>query len=164
MSVETLLFHSPSKGPLRFSEVIASIAMYMEGDPHREYKIIVGTDSSARSSTSLVTAVIVHRVRSGAIYFLTRSPLRTFPSLRDRIFEEAMTSIMLAQEFRSRLRDVLDNKLLWNGDEIHVDIGERGPTKDLIEAVTGIIKGYQFVPIIKPYSFGASTVADRHTH
>ena len=163
MSIDTLLFHSPSKGPLQFKNVISSIAGYMAEDPHREYKIIVGTDSSARNSTSLVTALIVHRVRYGAIYFLTHSPVRTFASLRDRIFDEAMTSIMLAQELRSHLRDVLDDTLLWDGDEIHVDIGENGPTKDLIEAVTGIIKGYQFIPVIKPYSFGASTVADRHT-
>ncbi len=164
MSIDTQLFHSPSKGFLQFSEVITLITAYMKEYPQREYKIIVGTDSSARSSTTLVTAIIAHRVRCGAIYFLTRSPLRTFPSLRDRIFEEAMTSIMLAQELRSRLREVLRSEFLWNGDEIHVDIGKQGPTKDLIESVEGIIRGYHFIPVIKPYSFGASTVADRHTH
>ncbi|MEK7083182.1 MAG: ribonuclease H-like YkuK family protein [Patescibacteria group bacterium] len=44
-----------------------------------------------------------------------------------------------------------------------MDIGPNGPTKELIDGVVGMIKGYDFVPVIKPYSFGASIVADRHT-
>lgn len=163
MSIDSLVFHSPSQGSLNFKELICRIVSYIEEEPGREYKIIVGTDSSARSRTTLVTAVIVHRVRCGAIYFLTKSPVKRFESLRDRIFDEAMTSIMLAQELRSGLRQSIGDTFSWNGNEIHVDIGERGPTKDLIEAVSGIIKGYQFIPVIKPYSFGAFVVADRHT-
>lgn len=163
MSVDALLFHSPTNGPLSFSEVMKAIAEYMKKDSLREYKIIVGTDSSARVETYLTTALIVHRVGAGAIYFLTKSPIKKFQSLRDRIFDEAMTSIMLAQELRSGLRETISDEFLWDGNEIHVDIGENGPTKELIEAVTGIIKGYQFIPVIKPYSFGAFTVADRHT-
>ena len=58
---------------------------------------------------------------------------------------------------------MIPEKFLWDGNEIHVDIGEGGPTKDLIEAVTGMIRGYQFIPVIKPYSFGAFSFADRHT-
>lgn len=163
MSINTLLFHSPSKGILKFSDILNIILKYMNEDPYREYKVIVGTDSSARNSTVLVTAIIVHRASRGAIYFLTRSSVKEFSSLRDRIFDEAMTSIMLAQELRSGLRDVIGDEFLWDGNEIHVDIGENGPTKDLIEAVSGMVKGYNFIPVIKPYSFGAFTVADRHT-
>ena len=163
MSINSLLFHSPSKGPLVFSSVVESINTYIKKDPERQYKIVVGTDSSARESTALVTAIIAHRVGHGAIYFLARSPVRHFSSLRDRIFEEAMMSIMLGQELRSALKDTLGKELLWDGDEIHVDIGKNGPTKELIDAVTGMIKGYDFIPIIKPYSFAAFSVADRYT-
>jgi len=83
--------------------------------------------------------------------------------MRDRIWDEAISSIMLAQEFRSRLGDVLGDGSFWEGNEIHVDIGPNGPTKELIDGVVGMIKGYHFTPVIKPYSFGASIVADRHT-
>ena len=147
MSIDNLLFHSPTKGPLTFHELLDTVKEYMNEDPLREYKIIVGTDSSARMETTLMTALIVHRVGRGAIYFLLKSPVKSFKSLRDRIFDEAMTSIMLAQELRSALREIIPEKFLWNGNEIHVDIGEGGPTKDLIEAVTGMIKGYNFKDI-----------------
>ena len=83
--------------------------------------------------------------------------------MRDRIWQEAIASITLAQEFRSCLTDMLGNDFFWEGNEIHVDIGLNGPTKELIDSVVGMIKGYNFTPVIKPYSFGASIVADRHT-
>ena len=163
MSIDNLYIYSPSHGPLSFRSVVSSIDAYIKVDVEKEYKIVVGTDSNARDSATLVTAIIVHRVGHGAIYFLARSPVQRFSSLRDRIFEEAMTSIMLAQELRSALKDALSDELLWSGDEIHVDIGKDGPTKDLIDAITGMIKGYNFVPVIKPYAYGAFAVADRHT-
>jgi len=148
---------------MSFHGVISSIDTYIKSDVEQEYKIVVGTDSNARESATLVTAIIVHRVGRGAIYFVARSPVKRFSSFRDRIFEEAMTSIMLAQELRSALKDISSDELVWSGDEIHVDIGEGGPTKDLIDSVTGVIKGYNFIPVIKPYAYGAFTVADRHT-
>ncbi|MBI2109347.1 MAG: ribonuclease H-like YkuK family protein [Parcubacteria group bacterium] len=163
MTIETLRFQSPTKGWLSFKELLSAIRGYMDEDPRREYKIIVGTDSSARRDTALTTALIVHRVGRGAIYFLLKSRVKHFSVLRDRIFDEAMTSIMLAQELRSGLREVIPETFSWDGNEIHVDIGEGGPTKDLIEAITGMIRGYQFIPVIKPYAFGAFSVADRHT-
>ncbi len=163
MSVPDLLFHSPSKGTLSFQEMLKAIVSYMDEEPKHFYKVIVGTDSFARSDTTLVTAVIVQRVGRGAIYFLTKSPMQWFPTLRDRIFEEAIHSIMLAQELRSRLKEELKDEFLWESNEIHVDIGQNGPTKELIDAVSGIIRGYNFYPVIKPLSFAASTVADKHT-
>ena len=62
MSVPDLLFHSPSKGTLSFQEMLKAIVSYMDEEPKHFYKVIVGTDSFARSDTTLVTAVIVQRV------------------------------------------------------------------------------------------------------
>ncbi len=47
--------------------------------------------------------------------------------------------------------------------EIHLDVGENGPTKDLIKEVVGMVVGSGFAAKIKPDSYGASTVADRYT-
>ncbi len=44
---------------------------------------------------------------------------------------------------------------------IHADVGEQGKTRE--KEVTGLIKGHGFEPMIKPYSFAASVVADRYT-
>lgn len=37
-----------------------------------------------------------------------------------------------------------------------------GPTKEFIDTVIGMVKGYGFDAAIKPNSFGASVVVDRH--
>jgi hypothetical protein len=146
-----------------FDATMGEIVAFVKKEPGRFYKIIIGTDSNASSPVALVTAVTVWRVGNGAIHFWTESAPRNFGSMRDRIWQEAISSITLAQEVRSRMQEVLGDEFFWDGNEIHVDIGENGPTRDMIDGVVGMIKGYNFTPVIKPYSFGASVVADRHT-
>ncbi len=162
MSQETI-FHSPTFGDQTLDSMLERIAEFIKGAPHRQYKVIVGTDSEAAESSALVTAVTVCRVGNGAIYFWTKLPPRRFGALRARIMQEALNSIMLAQEIRTRLKDVLKDEFFWDGNEIHVDVGENGPTKELVDGVVGMIRGYNFIPVIKPAAFGASSVADRHT-
>lgn len=159
----TISFFSEQLGVIDLDRVLDEIVAFISAKPERFYKIIIGTDSEARPSTHLVTAVTIWRVGNGAIHFWTKSEEKKFGSMRDRIWQEAISSITLAQEMRSRLQDALGNDFFWEGNEIHVDIGPNGPTKELIDSVVGMIKGYNFTPVIKPYSFGASIVADRHT-
>ena len=54
-------------------------------------------------------------------------------------------------------RIVLDTNVLISA------LGWEGKSKEIVDSVTGMIRGYGFVPVIKPYAFGASVVADRHT-
>ena len=163
MVASEITFHSQTLGKIKIERVIEEIARFVASQPERFYKIIVGTDSEASSPVALVTAVTIWRVGNGAIHFWTSSEERKFATLRDRIWAEAINSITLAQEMRARLQQTLGDEFFWDGNEIHVDVGENGPTRDLIDGVVGMIKGYNFQPVIKPYSFGASIVADRHT-
>lgn len=163
MTAPSAIFYSEAKGTLGFEEMIREIVLFVKREPSRFYKIIVGTDSHASSPVELITAVTIWRVGNGAIHFWTKSEERKFPTLRDRIWQEAMQSITLAQELRAKLTEVLGDEFFWDGNEVHVDIGKNGPTRDLIDSVVGMIKGYHFQPVIKPEAFGASTVADRHT-
>lgn len=158
-----ITFYSQSHGQLTLDKVIQEIAEFVKKEPTRFYKIIIGTDSDATSPVALVTAITVWRVGNGAIHFWTKSEERKFVTLRDRVFQEAINSITLAQEIRSHLQATLGDEFFWDGNEIHVDVGENGPTKDLIDSVVGMIRGYNFIPVIKPDAFGASVVADRHT-
>lgn len=162
-SLEDIRFFSETKGILNLGQVLKEIAMFVGSQPERLYKIIIGSDSEASKVSRIVTAVTIWRVGNGAIHFWTASEDKKFGSMRDRIWQEAISSIMLAQELRSHLEDTLGDNFFWEGNEIHVDIGPNGPTKELIDSVVGMIKGYNFIPVIKPYSFGASIVADRHT-
>lgn len=163
MNKEEAIFNSERLGRVKLDEAIDEIIVFIKKEPDRFYKIIVGSDSKASESSSLVTAITVWRVGNGGFRFWTKSEERRFSSLRERIYQEAMNSITLAQEIRGRLRDRLGDEFFWDGNEIHVDIGENGPTKELIDTIVGMIKGFNFVPVIKPYAFGASVVADRNT-
>lgn len=157
-------FHSWSKGVLTLERVFEEVTAYVRLQPERSYEIIVGSDSAARSPVPLITAVTVRRVGNGAVHFWVTSEKRTFHTLRDRIYEETMQSLTLAQEIRSGLRERLGEEVLWDGQiQVHIDVGENGPTRDLIDQVVGMVKGFGFEAVIKPGAFGASQVADRHT-
>src|SRR3989344_2931794 len=125
--------------------VVRAIYDFVNLKPQRKYEIIVATDSAARSDVSFVTAITVWRIGNGGIHFWTRSEKTHCHDMRERIYKEK-----------------LGDEFFWN-DQIHIDVGENGPTKDFIETVVGMVKGYGFDAVIKPYSFGASIVADRHT-
>ena len=157
-------FNSWTKGVLTLARVFDEIIAYINIEPNRSYQIIVGSDSAARSPAALVTAVTIWRVGNGAVHFWVISEKKLFHTLRDRIYEEAMQSITLAQEIRSGLRECLGEESFWDGKvQVHIDVGENGPTRDFIDQVVGMVKGFGFEAVIKPGSFGASQVADRHT-
>ncbi len=142
--------------------VVAGIADFVKKLPERQYRIIVGTDSAAKDEVHFVTAITIWRIGNGGIHFWTRSEKTMCHDLRDRIYKETIHSITLAQELRGQLKDTLGDEFFWD-DQIHIDVGENGPTKDFIDTVVGMVKGYGFEAVIKPASFGASSVADRHT-
>ena len=147
-----------------FQELVEEIAAYMKEKPEREYKITVGTDSQGRQTTQLVTAIAIIRVGNGGRYFWTKSEEIYCPTFQDRIYKETMQSITLVQELRSRLKDKMGEEFFWDKKiSVHIDVGRQGPTKDLLETVVGMVKGYGFTAVVKPESFGAFCLADRHT-
>ena len=147
--------------PLTVSEVIKEIAAFMAADPKQRYKVTIGTDSEllANKSADFVTAVVVHRVGHGGRYFWRRFELGKFHTLRDRMIKEALVSIELAQGVLAELKKAA---LPEFGFEIHADIGEHGPTRAVIQEVVGMIRANNFEVKIKPYSYAATNVADRH--
>jgi predicted RNase H-related nuclease YkuK (DUF458 family) len=164
MSNNILFYNETLKRHIGFDELIDELINYIRQYPKAEYKINVGTDSNASAFTQFVTAVTILRVGNGGRYFWTRSERIFCPTLRDRIYKETMQSITFTQELKSRLKDKIGEESFWdNKISVHIDVGPQGPTKDLIESVVGMVKGYGFEAIIKPYSFGAFVVADRHT-
>ena len=165
MSHDEKVFQSAStSSALALPEVMAEIASYINEKPTHRYEIIVGSDSAGYEErpVSIVTALTVRRVGNGGRYFYVRNAPRMFHQMRDRIYAEAMSSITLAQEIRGRLREMLGDDIFWQ-DQIHIDVGERGLTRNFVDEVVGMIRGFNFTAVVKPYSFGASAVADRHT-
>lgn len=164
MSNNILFYNETLKRHIGFEDLINELIKYIQGQPKAEYKITVGTDSNASSYSQFVTAVTILRVGNGGRYFWTRSENIFCPTLRDRIYKETIQSITFSQELKSRLKDRVGEEFFWDKRiSVHIDVGENGPTKDLIETVVGMVKGYGFEAVIKPDSFCAFVVADRHT-
>lgn len=154
-------FNSPSYGNLTFDEAVQKVAEYINGDKERSYRVVIGSDSQIRNGKEVdfVTALIVHRIGSGGIYFWQREHIRRPYSLRERIYEEATRSLVLAQSFLQAFRD----KVLEYDLEIHVDVGRLGETRVMINEVVGMIRGSGFKVKIKPDAYGAQAVADKYT-
>lgn len=163
MKQKTLLperFVSPTLGSLDFEETLQKIVKYMGEDPNAAYEVIVGTDSEAvNGSADFVSAIIVHRRGRGGVYFWGRQKIDHLRSIRQRIWNEALISLSLAEKL---VADFGAIGLFGLNLEIHVDIGPNGPTRDMISEIVGMIRANGFRVATKPSSWGASSVADRH--
>lgn len=154
-------FSSPSLGKISIERVFEDINSFIHQSPQDRYKIIVGTDSMTRNETTFVSAIVIHRLGKGARYYYRKESRRHINSLRQRIFYETALSL----EVSTHLKEFLATSSLLErvNLEIHVDIGNNGKTRDLIREIVGMVTGSGLVAKIKPNSFGASKVADRHT-
>ncbi len=155
-----MIFQSPTSGKLTFEAMFRDIVAFMEQSPNDSYKLIVGTDSQLRDDTCFVTAIIIHRQGKGARYYYQKRRQRKLTSLRQRIFFEASLSLGVASRIAERLSSNGASRL---NVEVHLDIGHKGETRDLIREIVGMITGSGFDAKIKPESYGASKVADKHT-
>ena len=162
-----LIFFNTEGRILNIEELLDEIKRYISRDARAFYEIVIGSDSHASAVTSFITAVVVRKIGNGGIYFCTRSREEKVRTMRDRIWKETLESIVLAEEVRRRLLPLFDEVMLAEGrvgfGQIHCDVGERGRTRELIDSVTGMVKGYGFEPVIKPDAYGAFVIADLHT-
>lgn len=154
-------FVSPTHGQLSLEEVFRHIDDFIHESPSDSYKIIIGTDSMKKKDTVFVSAIVIHRQGKGAKYFFSKSRHKYIASLRQKIFHETSLSLEISQHFKNYiLLSGLSEKVKL---EIHVDIGNNGETRKLIKEIVGMVTGSGLTAKIKPDSFVASTVADRHT-
>lgn len=160
------LFHSPTKGDLRVADMISEISEFIDEVPNDFYRIVIGSDSQAKrvgkvAEIDFVTAVVVHRKGRGARYFWKKEKQMKSPVLRDKIYTETLMSLACAQEIVPLLRAAVSPTKY--DFEIHIDVGPLGPTRDMIKEVVGMVQGSGYKAKTKPDSWGASSVADKHT-
>lgn len=156
------MYHSPTYGKINLNELKKIISNFMAADKKARYEVIVGTDSQkvGKDRYDFVSALIVHRVGSGGIYFWKRELIERKISLKERIYQEAIMSLQTSENFVNFFKT---NGISKYDIQIHVDIGHKGETRELISEVVGIIRGSGYKVKIKPESYGASKVADRYT-
>lgn len=183
------IFHSPSKGMMDLGRIIEELIDYKKEIPEAKYKIVIGTDSEVKEKgVEFVCVVAVHRIGNGGRYFWSRIYDERRFDLRSRIYQEAVISLALAGALLEKELELHNMKvdmgqsiteifkalekesqngsnqeiIFTNELEIHVDIGQKGPTREMIKEIVGMIKGSGFFVRIKPDAFAAATLADKH--
>ncbi len=156
------MYQSPTYGKVDLEKLKRIISTYMSQDKKAKYQVIVGSDSQKVTTDAydFVSALIIHKVGNGGIYFYKRDIVKRKISLKERIYMEAMHSLETSETFISFFKL---NGISKYDIQIHVDIGNNGETRDMIHEVTGMIRGSGYDVKIKPDSFGASKVADKYT-
>jgi predicted RNase H-related nuclease YkuK (DUF458 family) len=160
------IFISPSKGLVSTKEMISLISSFVKEEPGSFYRLVIGTDSQSKrsngeSETDFVSAVVVHRQGKGARYFWKKTKTNRIPVLREKIYTETQISLALAEEIVPMIRECV--KPSRYDLEIHIDVGSLGPTREMIREVVGMVNGNGYTAKTKPESWGASSVADKHT-
>lgn len=159
-------FFNQTKGALSLNAVVEEVASFMGDNPSAKYRLVIGSDSQPKkingvAEIDFVTAVIIHRIGYGARYFWKKDRQTKRYVLRDKIYTETAMSLILAQELVPKLRRKVTAGVF--DLEIHVDVGPIGPTREMIKEVVGMVTGSGYTAKTKPYSYGASVVADKHT-
>jgi len=155
------MYQSPTHGPVAFADIRSYILAFLKTSRESQYQIVIGTDSQPHNGEGVdfITAIVVHRIGSGGIYFWKRVVNKKRYVLRQRMYEEAMFSLAAAEELVSLLYKDGIRKF---DVEIHVDIGEHGKTREMIAEIVGMVRGNGFPVKIKPDSYAASSIADRY--
>lgn len=148
------------------NKMVSELVGFMDEDLDSSYSLVIGTDSKSQKlngeeKIDFVTAVVIHRIGKGGRYFWQKNKESRIKTLRDKIYTETLLSLGLAQKLVPQLKTKIDGSRY--DLEIHIDVGQNGPTREMIKEVVGIVNGNGFTAKTKPESYGAFVVADKHT-
>ena len=152
------MYKSITYGQLTEEQVFDKIVAELLSKQH-QYEISVGTDSQVHGNTKVASAIVLQRVGKGGIFFVHIDETPRFYTLRDRMWHEANTSIGIVKR-------LIDHLYTWGLDyevPIHLDLGQEGLSKTVINEITGYITSLGFKCVIKPNACTASVVADRYS-
>ncbi|MED4532876.1 ribonuclease H-like YkuK family protein [Metabacillus fastidiosus] len=169
---ENVTFYNISESQMSFDTVNERLQSFILQDPRSEYILSIGTDSHVHQrETRFITAIHMHRVGKGAWGCLRNYYVgRPIFSVREKISTETALSqeiaALMISDYLIGLSDLLIPYTDEGADlvfEIHLDIGKKGITKDLIHEMTGRIRAMGIEAKIKPDSYAASSYANRYT-
>lgn len=158
---------NPTSGKLNKEQVIEDILHFIKEQKDSKYTLSIGTDSHSQNSEGkkridFVTAVVIHRIGTGGKYYWKKISKEDIKTLRDKIYAETLMSLEFAQSFVPEVQNILNSNGTKYEVEIHVDVGNVGETREMIKEVVGMVVGSGYAVKTKPYSYGASSIADRH--
>lgn len=165
-------FFNLSEPKMEFETVFHHMIDFISKDPRSNYVLAIGTDSQVHNSyTRFTTAIHLHRVGNGAWGCLRHFNVeREVKSLREKVSTETTLSQEVAYMFTPKHLEKITDLLLPFIDqganfhyEIHIDIGQKGATREFIQEMVSRINGMGIEAKIKPDSYAASSYADKYT-
>jgi len=128
-----------------------------------EYDIAIGTDSQmVGHAFQFISVISVHRIGKGGLYFYHKEfvPRATFPieNQKMRMFDEVARSISLGLHFR---------EIQKLEPQLHIDASPSHKAQEFTAKFSDQLKGYVqscgFECMLKPESYVAHAIADKHT-
>lgn len=166
--MQSEIYHNSQSDNLSYPDILNIIKTFLEQDKNGRYKLTIGTDSESKfdkktgAQLELITAIVLYKIGYGGKYFWTRKIIKNVKTLREKIYQEVLLSIDVAKQLVPDLKEKLNGNSTNYDLEIHIDVGEKGETREMLREVIGIVAGNGFVAKTKPDSYAASNVADRH--
>nr|WP_106781282.1 ribonuclease H-like YkuK family protein [Lysinibacillus timonensis] len=167
-------FQNLSQKHMSFEQVFQSIVQFMENDPNGNFRLMFGTDSQVHNiHTKFITGIVIQQERKG-VWACFRKVIvpRKMNNLHERIsFETTLTEeivAMFTKEKKDRLFEIIFPNLYKGASfsiEGHIDIGseQRNKTSVFVNEMMSRMNSIGVEAKIKPYSFVASSYANRYT-
>jgi len=170
--LNNLTFFNSFKNNMSFEDIVEYTLNFIRKDPNGIYTLAIGTDSQTKEDiTIFISAIMIYKQGKGAWGCMSKyiHP-RRISNLREKISIETYLTQQIASKFTPDILDDIINIIIPYIDkgsefhhEVHIDVGKNGDTRKLINEMTSYFAGMDFEPKIKPYSFAASSYADRFT-
>lgn len=146
-------------------EVFNTIRDYVRDPSYKdyEYNVAVGTDSQMIGHAfQFISVISVHRVGKGGLYFYYKEfvPRAKFPVgvQKLRMFDEVARSCSIGLEMQAKISVT---------PEIHIDASPPHKREEFTakfsDQLKGYVQSYGFECMLKPESYVAHAIADRHT-
>jgi uncharacterized protein len=172
---DNLLFQNVSENRLTLDDVFRRITAFMEKDPKRGYRFIVGTDCQGHSrTTTFVTGIVIHRVGNGAwACFRKVTVPQRFYSIRQKLSMETAMSLEIISAFGSEKLKHLEDIVLpyvYQGSSfrayVDIDAGSDelvNKTAPFVLEMVRLVEAMGLSARIKPDAVIASGYANRYT-
>jgi predicted RNase H-related nuclease YkuK (DUF458 family) len=146
-------WHNADSEPALFNDIIEKISS------NNAYQIHVGCDSHKRGDTYVFAIVIAGYInRRGGIFYFHRKRSKdcALDSIKYRLMKEAELAIEAAR----LLREAFPGRII----SVHLDINpdKRFLSSRILTCATSWVSSYGFTPIVKPYSWASSSLADAY--
>lgn len=149
---------------LIIKDVNLYIKHHLEKFPHEPFNIFVGSDSqNTTKSTVYATAIILHRIGSGAHVIFHKESIKKINDRYKRLWGEAERSVNCAEILRGGTTEKLVKWSQPEGIIIDLDFNSnpRWDSYKVLAAATGYVRGMGYKVRAKPESWRSVYAADR---